>query len=126
METIRQLREELARERKAVPPFAFYGPLRLSRRERLMVSLLVDRDFMTREALWDAFREVADDRDILLKNVEVIKCRLNKKLAPLGARVRTLWGVGSYFTAADKAALALIEATPPVRRSAKRVNVPAV
>lgn len=106
-EVIRQLREQLAYLTMPTD-HGFFEVLRLSKRERQMMGLLIAREFTTLEAMRLAFQDASGKEDFDPKNVDVIKCRLNKKLLPHGIAVRTQWGEGTYFTEDDKARLALL------------------
>lgn len=112
---ISELEEENRQLRKLLAPgrYHIYRGLSLTRSERFLVKLLADRDYVIpAETILSAFeRRGGAYRDVLgPRAVNVIVCRVRKKLEPHGIQIRNEWGVGYYMDAEDRAKLVALEA----------------
>lgn len=103
-----QLREQIA-ELTRLPPDAHWpAGLYLTSVEAGMLELLVARGFATQEALLGASRRYGSTKDadeVQPKVVQVVICKMRKKLQPFNVRIETLWGRGYRLPPEDRARL---------------------
>lgn len=103
-----QLREQIAEMTRLPPGTAWPEGLALTRMEGAMLTALVARGFVTQRALLIATRQYGytkDAEDVDIKVVQVVICKLRKKLRRFGVRIQTVWGSGYLLRPEDRARL---------------------
>jgi two-component system, cell cycle response regulator CtrA len=81
--------------------------LRLTRLEGKFFEALLSRSELSKEALFEAVYadRYLDNDEPEIKIVDVLVCKLRKKLAPFKLTIETLWGRGYALSVESKAAI---------------------
>jgi DNA-binding response OmpR family regulator len=66
--------------------------------EACMLSLMLRRDQVTKEQLHVVITQKSGKEEIDQKMVDVMICKLRKKLKPFGIIIETMWGMGYLIT----------------------------
>jgi two-component system cell cycle response regulator CtrA len=67
-----------------------------------MLALMLRRDQVTKEQLHVVITQKSGKEDIDQKMVDVMICKLRKKLKPFGLVIETMWGMGYLITPASR------------------------
>jgi DNA-binding response OmpR family regulator len=82
--------------------------------EACMLTLMLRRDQVTKEQLHVVITQKSGKEDIDQKMVDVMICKLRKKLKPFGLVIETMWGMGYFITPASREiAVHLLTASEP-------------
>lgn len=87
---VAELEEALERERSLVPA----GYQKLTPSEAILLSLLLTRGECSKAELLFAYRAEFPDRDPDPKIIDVMICKLRRKVAGVGITITTIWGKG--------------------------------
>jgi two-component system cell cycle response regulator CtrA len=107
MRANQQLREEndLLKEQIAYLTSALMGsdvlPLEwnLTESEERVMRVMISREFATKEAISAALYWDKDEPSDAIKTIDVMVCRIRRKLKPYGIDIKTHWGRGFYLPA---------------------------
>lgn len=95
-ERIRQLEEELAGDTDSFPT-----EWKLSGQQRAIMATLMRHDTATKERLhFSLYGHRIDQPGI--KIIDVLICKLRKRLEPTGITIGTIWGKGYFISPEDK------------------------
>lgn len=82
------------------PPGFLPSAFPLTDREEALFKALISRPQWTREALLNSLYLGVSDRDLPdLRMVDVLVCKVRRKLKPFGLEIQTYWGKGFGMTA---------------------------
>lgn len=91
-DTIDELKEQVCQLKKLlVPPFVTPAEWHLTRKQKALFCMLLNRDLVTRDML-----DAADitGASITPNHANVVLYQLRKKLKKFGVQIKTEWGVG--------------------------------
>lgn len=106
-----RLRDQIAALEEALGLTREYAPtlgMNFTRTEGQMLSMMLARGYVQKEAFMSALYESRPDADDTpdVKIIDVMICKLRAKLKKLcAAKIETKWGEGYFIPAADKPAL---------------------
>lgn len=96
-ERVRQLEQLLGMSFEAPPIFGFTPS------EGVMFGMLLKNKIVRKEALLDGMQR-GRPHNVEIKIVDVLICKMRRKLKPYGISIETQWGNGYFLNAASKQA----------------------
>ncbi len=105
------LRAENARLREVAAPTSLIEleGIHLPKAQRTLLTLLLERNTLTRDAAHFALYQDADDAPDL-RIIDVFLVKLRRSLAPLKVKISTRWGIGWFLTPEAKRAITTLAA----------------